>query len=73
MLRSLTDDQFREAREGCRRFIEDDSWEAAYVRPLTELYESLNSLSRPNLSRREAISPKKTSEPDRKTDSRLAT
>jgi len=47
MIRGLTDEQFREAREGCRRFIEDDSWESAYVRPLTELYDSLNPDAQP--------------------------
>jgi glycosyltransferase involved in cell wall biosynthesis len=47
MIRGLTDEQFREAREGCRRFIEEDSWEAAYVSPLTELYDSLNRAAKP--------------------------
>jgi glycosyltransferase involved in cell wall biosynthesis len=47
MIRSLTAEQFREAREGCRRFIEEDSWEAAYVGPLTELYDSLNRAAKP--------------------------
>lgn len=42
MIRDLTDEQFHAARLGCRRFIAEDSWEAAYAGPLTELYDSLN-------------------------------
>jgi len=47
MFRVLTDAQFRAAREGCRKFIEEDSWEAAYVAPLTQLYDSLKPSDRP--------------------------
>ncbi len=51
MIRGLTEEQLREAREGCRRFIEEDSWEAAYVGPLTGLYDSLNRAARPLAAR----------------------
>jgi len=47
MLRGLTDAQFCAAREGCRKFIEEDSWEAAYMAPLTQLYDSLKPSDRP--------------------------
>ena len=50
MIRGLTDEQFRKARLGCRQFIEEDSWEAAYVAPLTELYDSLNPATKPKVA-----------------------
>ena len=41
IVRNLTDEQLRQAREGCRRFISDDAWETAYAPPLIALYEQL--------------------------------
>jgi glycosyltransferase involved in cell wall biosynthesis len=49
LIRGLTDEQFRAARLGCRRFIEEDSWEAAYAGALTELYASLNPADKSKL------------------------
>ncbi|MGD0864566.1 MAG: glycosyltransferase [Rhizomicrobium sp.] len=43
---SLTEEQFREARDGCRRFINDDSWEEAYAPALIALYDSLKQNAR---------------------------
>jgi glycosyltransferase involved in cell wall biosynthesis len=51
LIGGLTDEQFRVAREGCRRFIDEDSWEAAYAGPLTELYDSLNPAAKPVVAR----------------------
>jgi glycosyltransferase involved in cell wall biosynthesis len=41
LVASLTDEKIARAKEGCRKFIEADCWEAAYQGPLLELYASL--------------------------------
>lgn len=41
LVSSLTDEKIAEARAGCRRFIEQDSWEAVYAKRLIELYRAL--------------------------------
>ena len=51
LIRSLSEEQFRPALAGCLRFIEEDSWEAAYAAPLTELYDSLNPATGPGDAR----------------------
>jgi len=46
----LTDDMIARAREGCRRFIDADCWEAAYRQPLIDLYDSIASQRAANVS-----------------------
>jgi len=41
LVASLNEDMLHRAREGCRRFIERDSWSATYEGRLLELYEKL--------------------------------
>ena len=41
LIGSLTDDMLAAAREGCRRFIEADCWEAVYEPRLVELYAGI--------------------------------
>jgi glycosyltransferase involved in cell wall biosynthesis len=41
LVASLTDDMLARAKEGCRRFIERDSWSATYEGRLLEVYERL--------------------------------
>jgi glycosyltransferase involved in cell wall biosynthesis len=54
LLASLTDEMIAAAREGCRRFIEADSWPAIYRSRLLDLYE--------NIGRRGASSRKEKAE-----------
>ena len=72
IIRGLTEDQLRKAREGCRRFIAEDSWEAAYVAPLTELYESLNRAAKPLAARVPASAPQGEPESVRMEKSSMA-
>lgn len=73
MIGAITEEEFREAREGCRRFIEDDSWESAYVRPLTELYASLDVKANPIPGPIKMTAQQGAADSVRKTNSRLAT
>jgi glycosyltransferase involved in cell wall biosynthesis len=41
LISGLTGDMIERAREGCRRFIEADSWEAVYELRLVELYAGI--------------------------------
>ena len=41
LVASLTDDMIAVAREGCRRFVEEDSWSAIYRKRLLDLYEDI--------------------------------
>jgi glycosyltransferase involved in cell wall biosynthesis len=72
MIRGLTDEQFREARSGCHKFIEEDSWEAAYVGPLTELYDSLSAAAEPTIAHAPANAPQNESGSVRMENSNMA-
>jgi glycosyltransferase involved in cell wall biosynthesis len=41
LVASLTDEMTAAAQEGCRRFIEEDSWPAIYRSRLLDLYEEI--------------------------------
>jgi glycosyltransferase involved in cell wall biosynthesis len=42
---SIDDESLHKAREGCRRFIDEDCWEVAYAERLRRLYESIGLMA----------------------------